>query len=261
MPAFIAAYLPSFGSVAFWGGLALAAFMLLSSVRVAQEYQRAVVFRFGRMAGLRGPGLFFLIPMAERSVFVDLRVVTRQLESQETVTRDGVAVKVNAVVWYTAHDPVKTVLAVEDVHSAVKQASETSMRDIIGQNELDGLLKDRESANRNLCAVPSAAVAPWGIRIPESLQRAIAREAEAVREKRGRIIKAEGELEASDKLSQAAAKMAETPGAMELRRLQTLSEIGAEHNSTIVIAMPNETVAGIAATAAVARAVAWRSGA
>ena len=224
---------------------------LLLFVRMAQEYQRAVIFRFGRAVGERGPGLYCVIPLVERAVKVDIRVMTRELDTQETVTRDGVAVKVNAVMWYRAGNATQTVVQVENWHYAVKQVAETSMRDAIGQNELDNLLKDRERANAALLSRLQAAVEGWGVKvdavelkdldIPQLMQRAIAKEAEAVREKRARIIKAEGELEASEKLSLAAAKMSHTPGAMELRRLQTLAEIGTEHNSTIVLALGNET--------------------
>ena len=168
----------------------LAVVVILGSIRMAQEYQRAVIFRFGREVGIRGPGLFFKVPFAERAVFVDLRTVTRQLETQETVTRDGVAVKVNAVLWCQAIDPVKTVVSVVDWSEAVKQAAETAMRDTIGQNELDQLLHDRVTINRNLKALLDAAVSKWGVQvsavelkdldIPGEMQRAIAKEAEAV---------------------------------------------------------------------------------
>jgi regulator of protease activity HflC (stomatin/prohibitin superfamily) len=238
------------------------------SLRIAQEYQRCVIFRFGRVVGIRGPGLFFLIPLAERSVTVGLRTITRELETQETVTRDGVAVKVNAVLWYQAIDPIKTVVAVADWNEAVKQAAETAMRDTIGQNELDHLLKDRLNANLDLKTLLSAAVERWGVAItavelkdldiPETMQRAIAKEAEAVREKRARIIKAEGEMEAAAKLNEAAEIMSRNPVALELRRLQALTEIGAEHNSVIIVAMPTDSPT-LPVTAAIARAVAETS--
>jgi regulator of protease activity HflC (stomatin/prohibitin superfamily) len=242
-------------SIGFW----LAALLVLlvaavSTVRMAWEYQRAVIFRFGRLKGLRGPGLFLLIPLAEKSVRVDLRTVTLELDTQETVTKDGVAVKVNAVLWYRAVDPALTVVAVANWNNAVKQAAETALRDTIGQNELDILLKDRATANESLKVLLSRAIGKWGVEamavelkdldIPESMQRAIAREAEAVREKRARIIKAEGELAAAQTLAQAAATMESSPAALQLRQLQTLSEIGAEHNSTIVVAMPTDSQAG-----------------
>jgi regulator of protease activity HflC (stomatin/prohibitin superfamily) len=237
--------------------------LALSSIRMAQEYQRAVMFRFGRVIGIRGPGIFLKIPFAERAVFVDLRTVTRQLETQETVTRDGVAVKVNAVLWYQAADPVKTVVSVADWNEAVKQAAETAMRDTIGQNELDHLLKDRLNANLDLKNLLSTAVQRWGVEItavelkdldiPENMQRAIAKEAEAIREKRARI-KAEGEMEAANKLNEAAGIISRNNVALELRRLQALTEIGAEHNSVIIVAMPTDSH-GAAVTAAIARGV------
>jgi regulator of protease activity HflC (stomatin/prohibitin superfamily) len=242
--------------------------LVIGSIRMAQEYERAVIFRFGRVVDTRGPGLFFKLPLAERAAFVDLRTITRQLETQETVTRDGVAVKVNAVLWYQATDPVKTVVEVADWNEAVRQAAETAMRDTVGQNELDHLLKDRLNANFDLKTLLTATVQKWGVEIsavelkdldiPENMQRAIAKEAEAIREKRARIIKAEGEMEAADKLNEAAQIMSRNSVALELRRLQTLTEIGAEHNSVIIVAMPTESNA-TAMTAGLARAVAETS--
>lgn len=242
--------------------LVAAVVLAMASVRMAWEYQRAVVFRLGRVKGLRGPGLFLLIPFIETAIRVDLRTVTLELDTQETVTKDGVAVKVNAVLWYRAVDPVQTVIEVSNWNNAVKQAAETALRDTIGQNELDSLLKNRATANEALKVLLTRAIARWGVEamavelkdldIPESMQRAIAREAEAVREKRARIIKAEGELQAAQKLTEAATIMAASPGAMQLRQLQTLSEIGAEHNSTVVVALPTSTEAGT--TAAMVRA-------
>ena len=181
------------------------------------------------------------------------------------MTRDGVAVKVNAVLWYQAADPVKTVVNGADWNEAVKQAAETAMRDTIGQNELDHLLKDRLTANLDLKKLFSSAVGRWGVEIiavelkdldiPETMQRAIAKEAEAIREKRARIIKAEGEMEAANKLHEAAEIMSRNSVALELRRLQALTEIGAEHNSVIIVAMPTDgNVTPM--TAAIARAVA-----
>ncbi len=244
--------------------IAAAIILLIASLRVAQEYQRALVFRLGRAQGLRGPGVFFLLPLLERAVFVDLRVSTRQLETQETVTRDGVVVKVNAVLWCRVADPTRSVLEVIDWREAVQQAAETTLRDTIGQSELDGLLKDRVRTNLMLKTALVAAVSPWGVEItavelkdldiPENMQRALAREAEAVREKRARVIKAEGEYEASTRLNDAAMVIARNPVALELRRLQTLAEIGAEHNSTIVISTPTDTT--IATAAAISRAIA-----
>ena len=233
--------------------------LLLMSLCMAQEYQRAVIFRLGRAKGCRGPGLYLLIPFVERRVTVDIRTITQQLDTQETLSSDGVAVKVNAVLWYRATDPQRTVISVENWQNAVKQAAETGMRDTIGQSELDGLLRDRLSVNARLLEVLRNAVQRWGVEIeavelkdldiPEQMQRAIAREAEAIREKRARIIKAEGELEAAAKLTEAAKLIGEHPAALEIRRLQTISEVGAEHNSTTVLMIPSEFLAAAKAFA------------
>ena len=224
--------------------------LALKSFGINQEYQRGVVFRLGRLAETKGPGWFWLIPLIDRVVRVDLRVVTFALDTQETVTRDGVAVRVNAVLWYRASDPVRVVTTVVNWQSAVVQAAETGMRDAIGQSDLDQMLKDRVAINGRLLELLSKTCEQWGVTvdaveikdldIPEQMQRAIAREAEAIREKRARIIKAEGEFEASKTLADAARIICDVPGALELRRLQTLSEIGVEHNSTIVAMFPTE---------------------
>ena len=217
---------------------------------VNQEYERAVLFRLGRLGETKGPGWYWLIPIVDRVVKVDLRTITVKLDTQETITRDGVAVRVNAVLWYRAADPIRVVTAVKDWQGAVVQAAETGMRDAIGQSDLDQMLKDRLSINKRLLELLATASGRWGIEIdaveikdldiPEQMQRAIAREAEAIREKRARIIKAEGESEAARKLAEAAITIGAAPGALELRRLQTLTEIGVEHNSTIVAMMPVE---------------------
>lgn len=234
-------------------GLVLAIVVItlaLKSFGINQEYQRGVVFRLGRLKATKGPGWFWLIPLIERVVKIDLRVITFALATQETVTRDGVAVKINAVLWFRAVDAAKVVTTVMDWTSAVIQAAETGLRDAIGQSELDLILKDRTSINARLLDILNRTVQQWGVTvdaveikdldIPEQMQRAIAREAEAIREKRARIIKAEGEQEASATLANAARIIGEVPGALELRRLQTLSEIGVEHNSTIVAMFPTE---------------------
>ena len=231
--------------------LAVAAlFTLASSVRVNQEYERGVFFRLGRLGATKGPGLFLLLPIIDRVVKVDTRTITVQLETQETITRDGVAVRVNAVLWYRAVDPARVVTAVREWHAAIVQAAETGMRDAIGQSDLDQMLKDRAGINSRLLELLSSASGKWGVEIeaveikdldiPEQMQRAIAREAEAIRERRARVIKADGENEAAQKLSEAARTIGAAPGALELRRLQTLAEIGVEHNSTIVAMMPVE---------------------
>ncbi|MDE2403250.1 MAG: slipin family protein [Sphingomonadales bacterium] len=230
--------------------LIVALVLALKSFGVNQEYQRGVVFRLGRLAATKGPGWFWLIPLIDRVVKVDLRVVTFALDTQETVTRDGVAVRVNAVLWYRAVDPARVITSVVNWQAAVVQAAETGMRDAIGQSDLDQMLKDRAAINARLLDLLAQTCRQWGVTvdaveikdldIPEQMQRAIAREAEAIREKRARIIKAEGEREASETLAQAARTIGEVPGALELRRLQTLSEIGVEHNSTIVAMFPTE---------------------
>ncbi|MBA2934046.1 slipin family protein [Sphingomonas sp. CGMCC 1.13654] len=222
----------------------------LKSFGINQEYERAVVFRLGRVKEPKGPGWYWLIPVVDRAVKVDMRTITLALDTQETVTRDGVAVRVNAVLWFRATNPTRVITVVEAWQRAVLQAAETGLRDTIGQADLDQLLKDRVVINERLMGMLAKAVEQWGVAvdavelkdldIPENMQRAIAREAEAIREKRARIIKAEGENEAAAKLAEAAAMIGSSAGALELRRLQTLSEIGAEHNSTVIAMLPVE---------------------
>ena len=230
-------------------------FLLITSLKsfgINQEYQRGVLFRLGRLGQTKGPGWYWLIPFVDRVVRVDQRIITYQLETQETITRDGVAVRVNAVLWFRADSAVDVITSVENWTSATVQAAETALRDAIGQSELDHMLKDRLAINKRMQDLLSAASMKWGVEIdsveikdvdiPEQMQRAIAKEAEAIREKRARIIRAEGEQEASRKLSEAANTIAASPGALELRRLQTLTEIGVEHNSTIIAMLPVELV-------------------
>ena len=230
--------------------LLLALVASLKSFGINQEYQRGVLFRLGRLGMTKGPGWFWLIPFVDRVVKVDLRTITYQLETQETITRDGVAVRVNAVLWFRADSPTQVVTSVENWMAATVQAAETALRDAIGQSELDQMLKDRVSINSRMQELLRDASLKWGVEvdsveikdvdIPEQMQRAIAKEAEAIREKRARIIRAEGENEAATKLSQAAETISKAPGALELRRLQTLTEIGVEHNTTIVAMLPVE---------------------
>jgi len=224
--------------------------LLLRSFGINQEYQRGVLFRLGRLGTTKGPGWFWRIPLVDRVKKIDLRTVTVALETQETVTRDGVAVRVNAVLWYRAVDAARVVTSVVNWNGAVIQAAETGLRDAIGQSDLDLILKDRVSINKRLLEMLSQTCLQWGVDIdaveikdldiPEQMQRAIAKEAEAIREKRARIIKAEGESEAAQTLANAAKTINEVPGALELRRLQTLTEIGVEHNSTIIAMFPTE---------------------
>jgi regulator of protease activity HflC (stomatin/prohibitin superfamily) len=227
--------------------------ILISGIRIAREYQRAVVFRLGRYTGLRGPGLFWLIPLGvENETRVDLRIVTNPIEQQETITRDSVTVKVNAVLWYRVEDPAKAVLTVEDFRRAVQQLALTTLRNVIGQHDLDEILKERDKINTLLRKTVFETTVPWGVtvellemkdvEIPQDMQRVMAMEAEAMREKRARIIKAEAELEASKKLAEAAQLMVGNPAALELRRMQMVAEVGAENNSTTVLMMPAEFV-------------------
>ncbi len=233
----------------FYVGFAVLA-IIASGIRIAQEYQRAIVFRLGRYTGTRGPGIYWLIPLIERQQKVDIRTKTVDLEQQETITKDSVTIKVNAVLWFRVIDPGKAILQVAEYNKAVYQFSVTALRNIIGQHLLDEVLKEREQINSTLQKMVDAATEPWGIKIemvemkdveiPEAMQRAMAREAEAIREKRARIIKAEAELEASIKLTQGAKQMEESPFSLELRRMQMLSEIGIDNNTTTVILIPSE---------------------
>jgi len=223
-----------------------------AGLRIAQEYERGVVFLLGRYQGTRGPGLYWIVPVLSWVRKIDLRTVTTSVEQQETITKDSVTIKVNAVLWYRIVNPSKAVIAVADYRAAVYQVALTSLRNIIGQHVLDEVLKERDTINKTLRKIVDDATEAWGIKvemvemkdveIPEAMQRAMAREAEAVREKRARLIKAEAELEASQKLSLAAKQISENPAALELRRMQMVSEVGAEHNSTIIIMMPSDFV-------------------
>lgn len=226
--------------------------VVLAGFRIANQYQRAVVFRLGKLRGLSGPGLYWLIPFAEWQRLVDIRTITASVDKQETITKDNVPVKVTVVIWYSVTDPVKSVVEVRDVDGAVVQVALTSLRNIIGRHTLDDVLKEQERLGIDMRQVIDAATGPWGVKvtrvemrnveIPESMQRAMAQEAEALREKRARIIKAEAELEASLKLKEAAGVIMENPAGLELRRMQMITEVGAEQNTTTIIMMPSEFV-------------------
>lgn len=229
------------------------AVILLSGIRIAQEYQRGVVFRLGRYTGLRGPGLYWIIPLGiERSVTIDIRTRTVSAEQQETITRDSVTVKLNAVLWYRVTDAAKSVIAVADAPAAVYQLALTSLRNSIGQHDLDEVLQERDKINGLLRENIAGSTSAWGLEVerfemkdvelPEAMQEVMAMQAQAIREKRARIIKAEAELEASKKLSDAAAQMANNPVAVELRRMQMVTEVGAENNSTTVMMIPSDFV-------------------
>lgn len=218
--------------------------ILASSIRVVFEYERAVIFRLGRLLGAKGPGLFFRIPIVDRFMKVDLRVVTVDVPKQRIVTKDNVSVDVDAVVYYRVMDPVKAVTAVENYIYATNLLGQTVLRDILGQSELDELLSKREELNKRLTQTLDVLTDPWGIKVtavsikdvslPESMLRAMAKQAEAERERRSRIIVAEGELQASKIMAEAARAYQEQPVALRLRELQTLIDIAREKNLVII---------------------------
>ena len=233
--------------------IALTVAVLLSGLRIAQEYQRGVVFRLGRFVGLRGPGLYWIAPLGiERAVSIDIRTRTVSAEQQETITRDSVTIKVNAVLWYRIVDAAKSVIEVADADSAVYQLALTGLRNIIGQHDLDEVLQQRDKINDLLRENIADASTAWGLEVqrfemkdvelPAAMQQVMAMQAEAIREKRARIIKAEAEFEASLKLSAAAAQIMANPAALELRRMQMIAEVGAENNSTTVMMIPSDFV-------------------
>lgn len=228
--------------------------IMLTGIRVAQEYQRCVVFRLGRVVGTRGPGMYYLLPIFERGQTIDIRTVTVSVEQQETITKDSVTIKVNAVLWFKVVDPIKATVHVEDYEAAVYQIALTSLRNVIGQHMLDEILKERDKINVQLRSLVDGSTLAWGVdivmvemkdvEIPSGMQRAMAQEAEAIREKRARIIKAEAEQEASLKLQKASEIISQNPYALELRRMQMITEVGAEQNTTTIIMMPSEFVSG-----------------
>lgn len=223
---------------------------LLSGFRIAQEYQRSIVFRLGRFQSTKGPGLFWIIPLIDRQQLVDIRTKTVDLEQQETITKDSVTIKVNAVLWFKIINPHDAIIKVDDYEKAVYQFSVTALRNIIGQHSLDEVLKEREQINGTLQKIVDSTTEPWGIKIemvemkdveiPAGMQRAMAREAETIREKRARIVKAEAELDASIKLTQGAKEIEKSPMTLELRRMQMLSEIGIDNNTTTIVLVPSD---------------------
>lgn len=221
-----------------------------AAVKIVQEYERGVIFRLGRVIGAKGPGLFFIIPIVDRMEIVDLRVITLDVPSQEAITKDNVTVRINAVAYFRVMDPVSAVVNVEDYLRATSQIAQTTLRNVIGQVELDELLAEREEINNRLQHIIDEATEPWGIKVsivevkdvelPDIMKRAMARQAEAEREKRAKIIHAEGEFQAAKQLSAAAETIQREPAALHLRYLQTLTEISVEHNSTILFPLPME---------------------
>ena len=223
-----------------------------ASVRVLREYERAVIFRLGRLIGPRGPGLIFLIPFVDRMVKVSLRTVTLSIPPQDVITRDNVTARVNAVAYFRVVEPSDSVVKIEDFLAATSQVSQTTLRSVLGKAELDTLLSQREELNDDLQQIIDEQTEPWGIKvslveikdveIPSTMQRAMARQAEAERERRAKIIAAEGEYQAAEKLRGAADVMAGNPTTLQLRYLQTLIEIGADHNSTVVFPLPLDLI-------------------
>ncbi|BAI80890.1 conserved hypothetical protein [Deferribacter desulfuricans SSM1] len=226
--------------------------LLAKSIRILKEYERGVVFRLGRYVGVRGPGLIILIPVLEKMFKVNLRTIVMDVPPQDVITKDNVSIKVNAVVYFRVLHPDKAVLEVEDYYYATSQISQTTLRSILGQFELDDLLSNREKINMELQSVIDKHTDPWGIKVsavemkhidlPQEMQRAMARQAEAERERRAKIIHAEGELQSAEKLSQASEIMSKSPITLQLRYLQTLNEIASEKNSTIVFPIPMEII-------------------
>ncbi|RLE13851.1 slipin family protein [Candidatus Aerophobetes bacterium] len=222
--------------------------ILFSAIRVVTEYERGVIFRLGRLIGVKGPGLFFLIPIVDRMVKVSLRTINFDVQPQEVITKDNVPVKVNAVVYFRVIDPIKSVVEVENYRFATLQIAQTTLRGVVGEAELDELLSQREKLNERLQTIIDEQTDPWGIKvstvevkeieIPDSMKRAMARQAEVERERRAKIINAQGEYQAAEKLSQAAQIIGKYPQAIQLRYLQTLSEIATEQNSTIIFPLP-----------------------
>lgn len=230
----------------------IALMVLLSAIKIVPEYERGVIFRLGRLVGARGPGLFLVIPVFERMVRVDTRVITMDVPVQEVITLDNVTIKVNAVLYFQVLNPSWAVTKVMDYIRATMQIAQTTLRSVVGQVELDQLLAQRETINQKLQQIIDEQTEPWGIKVtivevkdvelPQNMQRAMAKQAEAEREKRAKLIHAEGELQASRALAEAADIIAKEPVTLQLRYLQTLTEIAVEKNSTIVFPLPIETI-------------------
>ena len=235
--------------------LVLLGVLLLSALRILREYERGVVFQLGRFWQVKGPGLILLIPVVQQMVRVDLRTVVLDVPPQDVITRDNVSVKVNAVLYFRVLDPQKAIIQVEDFHNATSQLAQTTLRAVLGKHELDELLAEREQLNMDIRQVLDAQTDAWGIKVAnveikhvdlnESMIRAIARQAEAERERRAKVIHAEGELQASEKLMQAAQMLGKEPGAMQLRYMQTLGSIASDKTTTIVFPLPVDLLKGL----------------
>jgi regulator of protease activity HflC (stomatin/prohibitin superfamily) len=227
-------------------------YFLSSAIKILKEYERGVVFRLGRIIPVKGPGLVIIWPIIDKLVKVSLRTVTMDVPAQDIITKDNISVKVNAVVYFRVMGPIKAITEVEDYYFATSQIAQTTLRSILGQSQLDDLLTNREEVNAELQKVIDLQTEPWGIKVstvevknvdlPEEMQRAIAKQAEAERERRAKVIHAEGEFQASQKLADAANIIATAPSALQLRFLQTLTEIATEKNSTIIFPVPIDLI-------------------
>jgi regulator of protease activity HflC (stomatin/prohibitin superfamily) len=230
--------------------------VLAATVKVVKEYERGVVFRLGRLVGPRGPGLILLVPFIERMQKIDLRTVTLDVPAQEVITRDNVTVRVSAVAYFRVVDPNSAIVNVTDYNRATSQIAQTTLRSVLGQSSLDDLLSERDKINEQLQRIIDEQTEPWGVKVsivevkdvelPQTMQRAMARQAEAEREKRAKVIHADGEYQASQKLAQAAEVIDRNPVTIQLRYLQTLTEIGAEKNTTVVFPLPIDIISAFA---------------
>ena len=232
--------------------LALVLYLIASAIRILNEYERGVIFRLGRVIGAKGPGLIILIPVIDRMVRVSLRVVTMDVPPQDVITKDNVSVKVNAVVYFRVMDATKAVVEVENYLYATSQLAQTTLRSVLGQFELDDLLTSREKINHQLQSILDRQTDPWGVKVttvevkhvdlPDEMRRAMARQAEAERERRAKIIHADGEYQAAQKLAEAASIISKDPTALQLRFLQTLIEVASERNSTTIFPVPIDLI-------------------
>jgi regulator of protease activity HflC (stomatin/prohibitin superfamily) len=232
------------------GALIVLVLLLIAAIKIVNEYERGVIFRLGRVIGAKGPGLFFIIPIIDRMVKVNLQTFTADIPPQDVITKDNVTLRVNAVTYFNVVDPVRAVVAVQNYLIATSQIAQTTLRSILGQVELDELLINRDQINADLQQIIDSVTDPWGVKVtlvevkdvelPEGMRRAMGRQAEAERERRAKVIHAEGEREAAAALSEAARTLEASPGAMQLRLLSTMTEVAAERNSTLIFPVPVE---------------------
>lgn len=233
----------------------IVAILILSGIKILKEYDRAVVFRLGRMVSPRGPGITYVIPLVERMLRIDLRTVTMDVPPQDVITRDNVSVKVSAVLYFRVIDPNRAIREVQNYLFATSQLAQVTLRSVCGQAQLDELLAEREKMNTRIQEILDAETEPWGIKVvlveirdidlPQEMQRAMAKQAEAERERRAKVIHAEGEFQASEKLAEAAAIIAKEPSSMHLRFLQSLVQVAAENNTTVVVPVPVDLITGL----------------